>query len=205
MTKIQSDLLGLHYPYFFRVDIVRDEKSSYVATLDIIEVFSGYYTDNPDLALIKAQLLEDDPRVANNGNGYVQVYFVDGLHCRQFLMYDSSCNFTGCRGYSKNILENNKRVIDFLWHYYPEPSRDCKIIVMDGNEYPVIMPRWTEADVDPLFLKPISDDAWHLNAPSDNQGIVSIDDEIQNAEVGVHWIYRNYKSEQVESNVEVEA
>lgn len=204
MLKLKNDLFGLHCPFFYRLDIIRDAESSYVANLGDTHVFTGYYTNDSDilssksLIMLKAELLQDDPRVTENGNGYVQVHFVDGIRCEQYLIYDSSQTYKGNRGITRQIIDNLKKEVDVLWSYIGQPSEDIVFVDDDGEKYPYIIPSCCENCVDPSFLEPLSDDAWHFKSVGLNQAMLMADAQEQDANLGIYWMHGTYRSEQVE-------
>jgi len=205
MSTIKVDLYGQSCPFFYRADVVRDVTSSYVAELGDTCVFAGYYTNKPNnitlsrfLILTKAGVLEDDPRITENGNGHVKVYLVDGIRCQQHLIYDSSQMYQGQRGISKEIIENREKEVKVLWQYIDEPSVDCEFVSFDGQDHFCLRSRWKKTIVDPSFLEP----AYDLLYPEYKNGESS--DRVwgaqdQDAELGINWLYGTYQSEQVYS------
>ena len=53
MRNAKLDHFGLNYPYFYRVDVVRDATSPYVAKLGDTLTVTGCYTNNPDILFSK--------------------------------------------------------------------------------------------------------------------------------------------------------
>lgn len=202
MRNLRPDLYGLNHPYLYRVDVVRDTNSDYVANLDDDIVFVGYYTTNPDvllsrfLAFTKAELLADDPHLVENGNAYVQVYLVDRIRSEQYLIYDSSQNYKGSRGFSQEIIENLRKEIDLLWCFLTSPSKDIVVVKDNGKDYPYIISQWNADYVDPYFLKPLSADDWELRPLDFKQALRLSKEENRSNKLGFFRMYRPYESSQ---------
>jgi hypothetical protein len=151
------------------------------------------------LATIKAGVLADDPRVTNNGNGFVQVHLVDGIRCEQLLVYDSSQSYKGNRGISRQIIDNLKREIDILWGFIDKPGFHITVVEDEGERHEYLSTGYEVDDVDPALLKPMSEEAWHLNH-SDLKITLGILKKQEEEEMsGVYSMYGTYKTVQVES------
>ena len=200
MIKLNNDLFGLHCPFFYRVDIIRDTTSTYVANLGDTHVFTVYYTNNADilfsrfLALTKAEILEKDPRVTDNCNGYIQVYLVDGVRGEQLLIYDSSQMYLGSPGINETILTNLEKEVHILNRYIHIPS-DCVFVKDEKKTHFFIVSQFTEDDVNFSFLEPLSDDFWHYVFVGFVEAKLRAYAEDQDAKEGVYWMYGTYKSE----------
>jgi len=205
MSRLEIDRYGQDCPYFYRVDIVRDAESSYVANLGDTFVLTGFFTNNTDvlfsryLALAKASLLEDDPRLTENGNGYVQVYLVDGIKCEQYLIYDSNQTYLDCRGLSREIIGNFRNEIDLLWCYFRKPSMEIGVIEDDGEIHQCIISNWFQNDVKPSFLEPLSTESWEMIVGDFDRSHRLKVDSNRETKYGLFRTYGTYSVEQVES------
>jgi hypothetical protein len=205
MNKLTNDLFGLNTPYFYRLDIIRDKNSLYVAELSGKHIFTGYYTNNSDilfskfLVMNKAWQLQDDPRVTDNGNGYVQVYLVDGIRCEQLLIYDSSQSYKGNRGITRPIIDNLKKEIDVLWSYIDKPGREIVLVKDDDENHPYLLTHWSTDDVKPSFLEPMTDENWHIQHPDIETSLRMLKKQKRDAKLGVYWMWGTYQAEQADS------
>jgi hypothetical protein len=205
MSNVILDRYGLNFPNLYRVDVVRDATRSYVANLDDKNIFIGYHINNPDillskfLAMTKALLLQDDPNIIRNGNGHIEVYFVDGIRCEQLLVYDSSQSYKGNRGISRQIIDNLEKEIDILWGFIDKPGIHITLVEDEGEKHQYLSTGYDVDDVDPILLKPMSEEAWHFNH-SDLEitlGILKMQKEEEKS--GVYSMYGTYRTVQVES------